>query len=330
MLTVVIALVCFAVAFVIGGVLSKAYFVTRGESGAVSRNQLHALLQAQRVRYRKRMIALNNVIRRHEETRDQIREKLTNIESRHSEQGKLLSEVTAKLELEQKEARDLRQQLADSDRRIANFEANFEAEFDADEADTSTMEKEFGMLRIERDELAARINRMETERERNETATVKDEDKIARMRADMGELRETLATRDRRIHDLELQFQDSTERTRQLQAKLDSWKQRVSPLTRKLKEQKQFIQNLHRDDDTRRPAEDSGDDLKAIQGIGPALERRLNQHGIRFYRQLAEMTAVELADVSRKLAIAPNLAERDGWIRQARELRQQIELCETV
>jgi predicted flap endonuclease-1-like 5' DNA nuclease len=149
------------------------------------------------------------------------------------------------------------------------------------------------------------------------------------MRADMGELRETLATRDRRIHDLELQLHDSTERTRQLQTKLDSWKQRVSPLTRKLKEQKQVIQNFHHDDDTWHQPEEPGDDLKAIQGIGPALERRLNQHGIRFYRQLAEMAADELADISRKLAIAPNLAERDGWIRQARNLQKQTELCES-
>jgi predicted flap endonuclease-1-like 5' DNA nuclease len=323
MLTVVIALVCFAVAFVGGGILSKAYFVTRGDSGAINRDQLQPLLQAQRVRYRKRIIALKNVIQRHEEARDQIREKLTNIESRHTEEGQFLHEAKAMLELEQKGARDLQQQLAERDRQIA--------EFKADEAGASTMGKEFGMLRIERDELAARISRIEAKSAHNETATVNDEDKIARMRADMGELRETLATRDRRIHDLEHQLQDSTDRTRQLQGKLDNWKQRVSPLTRKLKEQKQFIQTLHRNDDnTERPIEVSGDNLKAIRGIGPALERRLKQHGIHFYRQLAELTVDELADISHKLAIAPNLPNRDGWIRQARDLQQQTELCETA
>jgi len=324
MLTTVIALVCFAVAFVSGGVLSKAYFVTRGEPDSVGRNKLHALLQAQRVRYRKRMIALNNVIRRHEETRDQIRDKLLNIKRKHTERGNLLDETNTKLEQGQKIIQDLQQKLAERDQRIAEFET--------DESSVSAMEKELGILRIERDELAARISRMETEQVQN-LATAEaniNEDKIARMRADMGELRETLATRDRRVHDLELQLKDRTERTRELQLKLDNWKQRVSPLTRKLRQQKEVIQKYCRDDDKREQAEEPGDDLKAIQGIGPALERRLQQHGIRLYRQLAAMTADELADISRKLAIAPNLAQRDDWIQQARDLQNQTKLCQTA
>lgn len=322
MLIWVISLICFAVAFVIGGVLSKAYFVTRGETGSVDRNKLHELLQTQRMRYRKRLIALNNVIRRHEETRDQIRERLTNIESRHTEQGKLLSETRTTLELEQEKTRNLEKLLAERDQTPT--------ESDTREPDFSSLEEEFGMLRIERDELAARVSRMAAEQAQNGSAIVKDEGKISRMRAEMGELRETLAIRDRRIHDLELQLSDSTERTRTLQAKLDDWKQRVSPLTRKLKDQKKIIQELQRFEDTQHRGEKSGDDLKAIQGIGPALERRLQQHGIRFYQQLAEMTASELTDVSRKLAIAPNLAERDEWIQQARNLQEQAETCENA
>ena len=324
MLTTVTALVCFAIAFISGGLLSKAYFMTRSAPDSVGRNKLHALLQAQRVRYRKRMLALNNVIRRHEETRDQIRDKLLNIERKHTERGNLLDETNTKLEQGQKLNRDLQQQLAERDRCIA--------EFDTDESSISSMEKELGILRIERDELAARISRMETEQVQNLAATEsnKNEDKIARMRADMGELRETLATRDRRVHDLELQLKDSTERTRELQLKLDNWKQRVSPLTRKLKQQNEVIQKFCRDDNKKQLVEEPGDDLKAIQGIGPALERRLQQHGIRLYRQLAEMTADELANVSRKLAIAPNLAQRDDWIQQARDLQSQTKLCQTA
>ena len=92
MSTLIITLVCFAVAFVSGGLLSKAYFLTRSSHqdgqdespkkstadnpGEISREELDSLLQAQRVRYRKRIVALNNVIKRHEETRGQIREKL--------------------------------------------------------------------------------------------------------------------------------------------------------------------------------------------------------------------------------------------------------------
>lgn len=325
MLTVVIALVCFAVAFVSGGVLSKAFFATRNRDGSIGRTKLHDLLQAQRIRYRKRIVALNNVIRRHEETRDQIRDKLANIEATQKERGKLLTDVRSKLEREQQQNRDLQQQLTERDRCIT--------EFNTDESSTLAAEKELSVLRIERDELAARIKRMEAEQTNKTSATKSSEDEgeIARMRAEMGELRETLATRDRRVHDLELQFQDSTQRTRELQAKLDNWKHRVTPLTRKLKQQKEMIRRFCEDDSPEPQTDDeSGDDLKAIHGIGPALERRLQQHGIRYYRQIAELTADELADMAKKLAIAPNLAERDSWVEQARDLQEQAELCQTT
>ncbi len=81
MLTAVIASVSFAVAFVCGCLLCKAYFLTSGGADLVHRNKVHSLLQAQRVRYRKRLLAKNNVIRLHKETCDQIRETLTNIEN---------------------------------------------------------------------------------------------------------------------------------------------------------------------------------------------------------------------------------------------------------
>jgi len=329
MLTVVIGLVCFAVAFISGGVLSKAYFTTRDAPDAVDRNKLHTLLEAQRARYRKRMMAMHNVIRRHEATRDQIRDKLTNIECNHTEQDKLLNDAQAELKRKQQENRVLQQQLAEKNHRKTDLNTN--------KSCPSSMDKELSMLRIERDELAARIVHMEAEQTKKMATSEADgdEQKIARMRADMGELRETLATRDRRIHDLDLQLRDSTDQVRQLQDKLENWKQRVTPLTRKLKQQKEEIQKFCQNSSANHQTETtddnlSGDDLKAIRGIGPALERRLQRHGIRHYRQLAEMTTQELSDIAQQLAIAPNLAERDEWIEQARNLQAQDELCETA
>jgi predicted flap endonuclease-1-like 5' DNA nuclease len=324
MSTIVIALICFAVAFVSGGLLSKAYFVTHGAAEPVGHNKLHTLLQAQRARYRKRMIALNNVIRRHEETRDQIHDKLAKIKLTHIERGELLQEMKTKLEQAQNQNQGLQQQLADCNQRITTF--------DTDESAAAAIEKEFGVLRIERDELVAQLKRIESSQVKNSVTnnTNEDLDKIARMRADMGELRETLATRDRRVHDLELKLQDSTDQARQLQTKLESWKQRVMPLTRKLKQQKELLQRLCRDKVAEQQIEAPGDDLKAIHGIGPALERRLQQHGIRHYRQLADMNREELASIAQKLAIAPNRAERDDWIQQARDLLHQCELRQTA
>ena len=321
MSTVVIALVCFAVAFISGSMLSKAFFVTRG---SVDRNKLHALLQAQRARYRKRLIALNNVIGLHETTRDQIRDKLMNIERNHADQGTMLDQVKVKLGQEQQTNQALQKQLSEHIRRSD--------ELTADESVTSAMEKKLTLLRIERDELAARIARTEMEHAQNVNMadTNNDRDELARMRADMGEIRETLATRDRNVHDLKVALQETTEQEKLLKDKLDSWKQRVTPLTKKLRQQKEVIQKFCQSDDVEDQGEKPDDDLKAIRGIGPALERRLQQHGIYRYQQLAEMTMEELADIARKLAIAPQLAERDAWIQQARDLQEQAELFQTA
>jgi len=328
MSTTVIALICFAVAFISGSMLSKAFFVTRGSPDAVDRNKLHALLQAQRVRYRKRIIALNNVIGRHEEVRDQIRDKVATIERSYTDQGKQLNKMKTELEQGRQKNQTLQKQLDNREHGMTEIAA---------ESDSSAKDKELAMLRIERDELAARIIRMEADQTQT-TGTAKDnKDETASMRAVMGELRETLATRDRNVHDLKVELQYSTERTKRLEAKLDDWRQRVTPLTQKLKQQKEVIQKfrqgIRNSDASNQPGSDRQneqrcDDLKAIRGIGPALERRLQRHGIYRYAQIAELTMEELAEVVKKLAIVPNLAKRDEWIQQARDLQEQSELFE--
>ena len=253
MLTAVIASVSFAVAFVCGCLLCKAYFLTSGGADLVHRNKVHSLLQAQRVRYRKRLLAKNNVIRLHKETCDQIRETLTNIENEQAKHGESLHKAETELKREQAKSQNLQQQLAGL--------KNCSTKLQPDETHTSALENELGMLRIEKDELAARIKCAEKEQAQTPATAETDEseDVIARMRADMGELRETLATRNRRIHDLELQLQESAQQTRILEAKLDNWKQHLTPLTRKLKQQKKVIQNFCLNNDTEHQSEEPGE-----------------------------------------------------------------------
>lgn len=64
----------------------------------------------------------------------------------------------------------------------------------------------------------------------------------------------------------------------------------------------------------------SPDDLKHIRGIGPAIERQLNQSGIETYYQLAEQTPDQLALILKdfKGMSAANIHQKD-WIGQARQ-----------
>jgi NADH-quinone oxidoreductase subunit E len=61
------------------------------------------------------------------------------------------------------------------------------------------------------------------------------------------------------------------------------------------------------------------DDLKAISGIGPKLEKVLNDLGVWTYAQIAAWGKPEIAWVDDYLAFRGRI-ERDGWIEQARSL----------
>ena len=64
------------------------------------------------------------------------------------------------------------------------------------------------------------------------------------------------------------------------------------------------------------------DDLKLIVGIGPVLERMLQQLGINSYRQIARWTERDIDEFNARLPEFPGRIRRDAWVMQARELHQ--------
>lgn len=61
------------------------------------------------------------------------------------------------------------------------------------------------------------------------------------------------------------------------------------------------------------------DDLKLILGIGPALERTLNEMGVRTFRQIAAWTEAEVNDMAARLGSFGSRIKRDNWVRRAKE-----------
>lgn len=324
MITLITALVSFAIAFAAGVILSKAYFSVHGvgEAAAATRREL----KEQRQHYRKRIDELQGDIRDHEDTLELMRKKLGESErtnrSRPAEAGSAVKEIQRRLDIRDSEIAMLRGRMD-----------SLSDQLDKEKCKSLSAENELGLLRVECDELAAVNQRLQSEQA--EVAEVENMDPtqtgvIANLREDLGTMRESLATRDRRIHDLELQIKESESRVRNLEEKLDSWKQRVKPLTRTLKQQRNLIQEyrearverLNEGTERRDDGQTGADNLKKIRGIGPALERRLHRHGIRRYQQIAELSEQELAEIAKHLAIAPNLAKRDQWIEQARDLAE--------
>lgn len=62
------------------------------------------------------------------------------------------------------------------------------------------------------------------------------------------------------------------------------------------------------------------DDLKAIKGVGPSLEKALNDMGIWHYQQIADWTDAEIAWVDDNLLRFKGRVSRDNWKQQAKIL----------
>ena len=77
------------------------------------------------------------------------------------------------------------------------------------------------------------------------------------------------------------------------------------------------------DGDADEPVNGSRDILQAIKGIGPAIEKTLNEMGIFRFQQIAEMSEYDINRVAKHLKGFRSRIYREDWIGQARELRDQ-------
>ena len=66
-------------------------------------------------------------------------------------------------------------------------------------------------------------------------------------------------------------------------------------------------------------ADAPADDLSLISGVGPVLVKKLNEAGYTTFKQIAEMTPEQIAELDEKLNFKGRI-ERDQWVEQAKEL----------
>jgi predicted flap endonuclease-1-like 5' DNA nuclease len=79
------------------------------------------------------------------------------------------------------------------------------------------------------------------------------------------------------------------------------------------------------EDDNEEPPlpRDNRDDLKMIKGVGPAIEKTLNEMGIFRFRQIADMSEYDIDRVARRLKGFHSRIYREDWIGQARTLLEE-------
>jgi predicted flap endonuclease-1-like 5' DNA nuclease len=61
------------------------------------------------------------------------------------------------------------------------------------------------------------------------------------------------------------------------------------------------------------------DNLTALKGIGPALQKKLHNQGVFRLQQLANMNAGELSKLGKSLGVSQKLISKNDWSKQARE-----------
>lgn len=155
-------------------------------------------------------------------------------------------------------------------------------------------------------------------------------------------LRQGLAEKDKRLEEMQASVDLANERTGRMQQRLQSWRVRIKPLAKQFRQQKMIISELREElkiremrqralEDKQRgkttapapasvtSAQDS-EELLEVQGIGPALQKKLADLGIHKLRQLAEMSPAELMAVGKSLSISSDRMRKYDWAGQARRL----------
>ena len=66
-------------------------------------------------------------------------------------------------------------------------------------------------------------------------------------------------------------------------------------------------------------ASEGTDDLKKLEGLGPAAVKKLNEAGVTTFAQIAAMTADDIARVEEETGLKGKF-ERGNWVEQAKEL----------
>jgi len=71
------------------------------------------------------------------------------------------------------------------------------------------------------------------------------------------------------------------------------------------------------------PLDGAKDNLKKIKGVGPAIEKTLNELGIFRFEQIADMSEYDIDRVAQRLKGFHSRIYREDWIGQARELLER-------
>jgi predicted flap endonuclease-1-like 5' DNA nuclease len=125
-----------------------------------------------------------------------------------------------------------------------------------------------------------------------------------------------------RLPPLLQRFRDRDDDARRLEAELDRANERIMELETGRGPAQTHVESVRRNALTGEldASNDAGDNLQAIRGVGPAIEKTLHDLGIFRYSQIADMSEYDINRVAERLKGFRSRIYREDWIGQARDL----------
>ena len=319
---VVSALIAGPLAFILGWLICKAYFSwDAGEPTARVRKKRTG---RDKFSMTGKVRALESVVLEHEAIGKATRKRVVGLKARLSEKDELVSGIEEEL-IGLKRALAGRDQTIESLRHTGNRSESMQSE----------VESEMIVLRAERGEFLSQIKHLEIRLENLDSddmhEPVAEFDDGDTSQEELQEARGMLSRRNGEIFDLRQGLHERDDRIKQLKHKLKEWDERVKPLSEQFQQQRSMIEELRGQLKTateeppakRRPSQEPIDDLQQICGIGPALQRKLHEQKIARFQQIAELSDSELAQLADAIGVGIGRIQRDEWVRQAQQLRDQ-------
>ena len=189
-----------------------------------------------------------------------------------------------------------------------------------------------GLIGEQRDALKKDLEALQARASAQEQALEEKDGEIAARDEKIFRLGRQLTSWQGRLAPLVEKFQERDRRAGELQDELDRVTNRIAELEVLTRPDETHIEPIDRDavelladasndqyDDTARYVS-AGDDLQQIKGVGPAIEKTLNELGIFRDEQIAGISEHEIDRIAERLRGLRTRIYREDWIGQARAL----------
>lgn len=251
------------------------------------------------------------------------------LEAQRTEHARLLDQNKALME----QVSQFRASNADAAKRAASLAGALEeAQGQRDELqrENKSLRGDFDALTEKKRQLEKDIRSLSVTDNSVHTALAEKDDKIFRLSREIESwqkrlppLVEKFRERNADAERLELELADAHETIHALESAIDSGETRVESVGRDA-----LSNELKASNDTisvsvtttSAPVDYLREDLKRIKGIGPAIEKTLNELGIVRLQQIAELSEYDIDRVANRLRGFRSRIYREDWIGQAREL----------